>query len=239
MVLPRKHPFVSEPTTVYQALIAAMADVGAVGKTDYNKQQNFAYRGIDAVMNAVSPVFQKHGIIVVPEHDVIDTTERTSNAGGALRFVQLRSKFRFYGPAGDFVEATTIGEAMDSGDKAVNKAQSIALKYALFTVLCIPTGDDPDAETHDVAPRSQSQGHYAGGNGSSGPKMISEGQVKLVQTLADKLGCSTDDAVQEFAGKKVASLDKLTMSDARKVIDGLKGHENAREDEELFNNGQP
>jgi hypothetical protein len=201
-----------------------MGEVGAVAKTDYNKQQGFAFRGIDAVTNAVAPVLQKHGIIIVPEHDVIDTTERTSNNGGALRFVQLRSKFRFYGPAGDFLEATTIGEAMDSGDKAVNKAQSVALKYALFTVLCIPTSDDPDAETHTVAPR-ESQGytdHGVHSGGSSGPKMISEPQVKLVNTLAGKLGFpSSEAAVKEFIGQQVAP-DTLTMAQARTLIDGLK-----------------
>ena len=38
---------------------------------------------------------------------------------------------------------------MDSGDKATNKAMSVAFKYACFQVFCIPTEDmtDPDAET--------------------------------------------------------------------------------------------
>lgn len=43
---------------------------------------------------------------------------------------------------------------MDSGDKATNKAMSVALKYACFQVLMIPTEEmlDPDSETHEVAP---------------------------------------------------------------------------------------
>ena len=41
---------------------------------------------------------------------------------------------------------------MDSGDKATNKAMSIAFKYACFQVFCIPTEEmvDPDAECHEV-----------------------------------------------------------------------------------------
>ena len=46
-----------------------------------------------------------------------------------------------------------IGEAMDSGDKATNKAMSAAYKYAAFQTFAIPTEGTPDAdaETHEVA----------------------------------------------------------------------------------------
>lgn len=48
----------------------------------------------------------------------------------------------------------TFGEAMDSGDKATNKAMSAAYKYACFQAFAIPTeGDnDADAHTHEVKP---------------------------------------------------------------------------------------
>jgi len=46
---------------------------------------------------------------------------------------------------------------MDSGDKASNKAMSIAYKYACFQAFCIPIEADPDAEvyevTHQLAPQ--------------------------------------------------------------------------------------
>ena len=48
-------------------------------------------------------------------------------------------KYIFYAEDGTSVEAITIGEGMDSGDKATNKSMAIAMKYALFQVFCIPT----------------------------------------------------------------------------------------------------
>ena len=39
-----------------------------------------------------------------------------------------------------------VGEAMDSADKATNKALSAAYKYACFQVFCIPTEGDNDAD---------------------------------------------------------------------------------------------
>ena len=61
-----------------------------------------------------------------------------------------------YAPDGSNVSGTLIGEGMDSGDKASNKAMSIAMKYFCFQTFMIPTEEmkDPDAEVHDnVLPR--------------------------------------------------------------------------------------
>ena len=45
---------------------------------------------------------------------------------------------------------------MDSGDKATNKAMSIAMKYAMFQLFMIPTeAVDPDGECHEVDPIGQ------------------------------------------------------------------------------------
>lgn len=50
---------------------------------------------------------------------------------------------------GSCIETVNVGEAMDSGDKGMNKAMSIALKYSLLQMFLIPTDEpkDPDANT--------------------------------------------------------------------------------------------
>ena len=52
---------------------------------------------------------------------------------------------------GSYVDTVNVGEAMDSGDKGMNKAMSIALKYSLLQMFLIPTEEpkDPDKETPD------------------------------------------------------------------------------------------
>ena len=134
---------------IYEAISKCMEDIGAVGKNDKNKQQGFMYRGIDAVMNAINPALTKNHVFVVPE--VLEQTraERTTNKGGVLFYSICKIKFTFYAEDGTYIEAVTVGEGMDSGDKATNKAMSIAFKYACFQVFCIPTEEmqDPDAET--------------------------------------------------------------------------------------------
>lgn len=137
---------------IYKAISDAMAEIGAVKKDSKNSQQGFMYRGIDAVMNAINPALIKNKIFVVPEVLEQKREERSSNKGNTLIYSIVTMKFKFYATDGSFVEAVTIGEGMDSGDKATNKAMSIAFKYACFQVFCIPTDEmiEADAETHET-----------------------------------------------------------------------------------------
>ena len=139
---------------IYQAISKCMEDIGAVGKNDTNKSQGFKYRGIDAVMNAINPALVKNHIFIVPE--VLDRVreERVTVKGAQLIYSICKIKFTFYAEDGSSIEAITVGEGMDSGDKATNKAMAIAFKYACFQVFCIPTEEmvDPDGECHNLAP---------------------------------------------------------------------------------------
>lgn len=142
---------------IYESISAVMKDVGAIGKNTKNTQQGFMFRGIDAVMNSLQPALIKNHIFVVPE--VLDQTreERTSSKGGLLIYSICRIKYTFFAEDGTSVSAIVIGEGMDSGDKATNKAMSIAFKYACFQVFCIPTEEmkDPDAECYEVKPKTE------------------------------------------------------------------------------------
>lgn len=143
-------------SNIYQAISKCMEEIGAVGKNDLNKQQGFKYRGIDAVMNAINPALVKNHIFIVPE--VLEQTreERTTKSGGLLIYSICKIRYTFYAEDGSSVTAVTIGEGMDSGDKATNKAMAIAFKYACFQVFCIPTEglmDDPDKESPAPAPK--------------------------------------------------------------------------------------
>lgn len=136
--------------TIQQSLIEVMKEVGAVGKNDRNTSQGFAFRGIDAVINAVSPAFQKHGVIVVPTVVDKETSMIESAKGKAMTHVQLKVAYTFYGNEGDFISATVYSEAMDYGDKATAKAMSVALRTALLQTLALPTDEpDPDSQSYE------------------------------------------------------------------------------------------
>lgn len=143
---------------VYQAINAVQSDLAVMGITkDRRSEQGskFLYRGIDDVYNAVSPLLAKHHLVIIPRMLNRVVTERRSNAGGALFSVVVEAEFDVVSSEdGSKHTARTFGEAMDSGDKATNKAMSAAYKYLAFQMFAIPTeGDnDADASTHHVVP---------------------------------------------------------------------------------------
>jgi hypothetical protein len=138
------------PLTVVQALSDVMDDVQSVSKTQRNQTQNYNFRGIDAVVNAVGPALRKHGVIVVPVNAEWSDERYATSKGSQMRGVTITVTFRFYGPAGDFIDAQACGESADSGDKAVPKAHSVAFRTLLLQALCIPTDEpDPDALSHE------------------------------------------------------------------------------------------
>jgi hypothetical protein len=141
--------------TVFEALSLVMTDVSAVGKSNRNQQQGYDFRGIDAVINAVGPAFRKHGIIATPLKSETNYRDVQTTTGKPSRECTVTVTYRFYGPAGDWIEAEVPGESMDFGDKGAPKAMSVAYRIALLQVLCIPTHDpEPDAQTYErAAPR--------------------------------------------------------------------------------------
>ena len=144
---------------IYQKIIEVMADINAIGKDRRNQQQGFQFRGIDDVMNELHSSLAKCGVFVLPK--VLEETRTTgkTSRGGDMFYTRLKINFGFYAEDGSHVDAVVIGEAMDTGDKASNKALSIGLKYAMLQVFCIPTEDekDPDAVSPQPAAGTMQQ----------------------------------------------------------------------------------
>ena len=141
---------------IYQAITAAMADVEPIAKGRVNKEQRFNFRGIDEVMNELQPILKKHGLFVVPKVVDVIRQEKPTKSGGILLYSIVTMEYTMYAQDGSSITGSTVGEGMDSGDKASNKAMAVALKYFLLQTFCIPTEDakDPDANSHAVAATS-------------------------------------------------------------------------------------
>jgi hypothetical protein len=139
--------------TIYRLLMEAKRRVGAVGKLGHNVKQNYDFRGIDDVVNTVSPVFAELGILILPQLATAQTRDIVSTSGSKMREVTLSVGYRFQGPI-DFLDVIVPGEAMDSGDKSTPKAMSVALRIALLQALLIPTRElheEPDSQSYERA----------------------------------------------------------------------------------------
>src|SRR5271154_2377005 len=141
---------------VYEAISAVSADLGRSGisKDGFNQSQKFKFRGIDQVYQNLNGLLTKHGLLMLPRVISRETTEHPSKSGGTLFRHLLQVDYDLISVGdGSKITVSVFGEAMDSGDKGVNKAMSIAYKYAAFQVFCIPVSanevDDADSDAHE------------------------------------------------------------------------------------------
>lgn len=143
------------PPNVYELIAAVSGELAKEGisKDRKNEQQGFKFRGIDDVYNALAPLLAKHGLVILPRMLSREVVERTTKNGGVLFYVTVAAEFDFVSSHdGSRHTVRTYGEAMDSGDKATNKAMSAAYKYATIQAFCVPTEGDNDSDrtTHEV-----------------------------------------------------------------------------------------
>jgi hypothetical protein len=125
---------------IHEAKLAAMRAISKVGiaKLRKNKDQGYSFRGIEDAMNEMSPILIAAGITVTPAYSDLTITASESKSGTKLRFATVKGCFTF--KAGDGSQEVTecYGEGMDSSDKAVSKAQSVAYRTALFETFVVP-----------------------------------------------------------------------------------------------------
>lgn len=130
-----------------EAMAKVMEQVGYVQKTGTMEfGQKYKYAGEAAFIAAIRPELVAQQIVITPvAMELLAAEVVTSAKGGSQNRVLLRVTWRFtHAPTGDKLDVVTCGEGIDTGDKAMNKAQTGAMKYALRQSFVIETGNDPD-----------------------------------------------------------------------------------------------
>ena len=193
-----------ENAKIYKAICGVMEDVGAVKKTDENTFDHYKYRGIDAVMNALQPAMVKNHVFVTPEVIEQKREDRLSKKGEPMIYSVTTVKYTFYTDDGSSVSAVVMGEAMDRGDKSMNKAMSAAFKYACFQTFCIPTEEMIDSEVDSPEPVAKKI-------------MASDRQIEFIRKLYQM---SKENA--EYIESITTDPRTLTMAQATDIIGALK-----------------
>ena len=134
---------------VYAAINKVLGELSKIGisKGRKNATQGYAFRGIDDVYSALSPLLASAGLNIIPRLLTRECAERATRNGGTMFYTTVYAEFDLVAVAdGSRHVAATFGEAADSGDKSTNKAMSAAYKYMAFMVFGIPTEGDNDAD---------------------------------------------------------------------------------------------
>ena len=141
------------------AMHAVCMEVGYVykgTKVSMGKSGSYQAAGEAAFLRAIRPALLHHGIlppapISMVVVDSIHEELKGKYGPKASRTVRIVATYRIrHAATGEHIDVQTMGEGQDSGDKAANKAMTIAYKYALRQTFGIETGDDPDRERPEL-----------------------------------------------------------------------------------------
>lgn len=222
---------------VYRAIcdVAKAISRDGIAKSKNNQQQGYKFRGIDDIYNALSAVIAGAELCILPRMAERLQEERATKTGGLLFYVTVRAEFDFVSARdGSKHTVTMYGEAMDSADKATNKAMSAAYKYACLQVFCIPTEGMEDADAHTPDPQAKEHAKsVADSKIEQMKKGVPYNKTKVQDGLVPDAPPSSDESLspvsfkqmlQQFATIKKAMGDK----EYYKVL-GVNGFEHANE----------
>ena len=195
---------------IHAAMVKIMKEVEPIAKDRKNQGQGYQFRGIDDCYAALQIVMSNNGVYTTSEILNERTEERQSAKGANLIYRVLTIKWWFHcAEDGSMIDSTTIGEGMDSGDKASNKAMSVSHKYALLQAFCIPTSEpkDPENDSHEIKPKPRDES-----------KQISTVKLKSKQEVAASIlkvfGAMKSEAFPNGIGRdKLEKLVKVKLEE--------------------------
>lgn len=194
---------------IQQATLEAMREIAKTGIAKLKRADlggaKVNYRGIEDAMNEMSVILIKCGITVTPDYSDLSVIERVKGDpkdAKATRFVTVKGTFTFTAEDRSIVKCVCYGEAMDSGDKAVTKAQSVAFRTALFQQFVVPTmAMDPEDDAEQEAPAAAEE---AAANGLAAYQAyfmaLSAAEKKALEPFHKELKAKAQAADNKLAG---------------------------------------
>lgn len=192
-----------------QQVIAAFAENG-IAKNRKNESQGFKFRGIDDVMNRMAKHLSEANLVIAPRISSREVNERVNSRGNPLFYVTVQVDYTIYSTIdGSSIVCSVPGEAMDSGDKATNKALSIAYKYLAFQLFAIPIDEDPDATTHTVGAKPPASGFMDAPNVTT----ISKDELDIVMMLLAQSGVKEQTILKAYGIGDMVALPKSKLDE--------------------------
>ena len=132
---------------IAKKFVEVMKDCSHVAKNGSNDFHRYKYATAADVLEKVNASLTKHGLATVVTPNILNTQQVSTAKGNAENLVTVEVVVTLIDPdSGETLTIKGLGSGQDAGDKAVAKAQTMAIKYAYLNSLAIATNDDPEAD---------------------------------------------------------------------------------------------
>lgn len=246
---------------LYTKLLNITEEIGKIDKTGKNAAQGYSFIEQSKIVAEVRVQLAKHGVVIVPE-TVSRTIDRyTKQVPGykpsdppkeqATIHANVVSRYTIINvdnPEERFVCEWDGGEALDTSDKATNKAITASQKYFLMKLFNISDQDDPDSDSTEAPASRPAVGTTPSAVGSPAPRPlqperqpaeeeISPEQIKKMHAMFTEAGYSEREQRLQYykwaTGRSVGAGSELTKREASKVIEAL-----AQDIQQLLEDGE-
>jgi len=141
------------PRNVYQRWNAVLRECGSIEKSGENKDQKYNYMPAADLLKMLRPLIAKHGLVLKaePNLETITDAEYDTRSGGKMYGVRLSCTYTLINidDPSDLVEFHGVADADDTGDKALHKARTGAMKYTLRDNFLIDAQDTVDSDEQE------------------------------------------------------------------------------------------
>ena len=144
-------------------LAEVMGEIGYVQKRGKNAFHGYNYVKAADLAHAVRSRLASRNVIMLSDLVSSETREISANDGKVMQFCDVILSYTFHdGDTGESFSFRCPGSGADRGDKAVYKALTGSLKYAIRNAFLVPDESDPEADSktdRDLEPDKKLQGH--------------------------------------------------------------------------------
>lgn len=186
-------------TGLYEKLSLAMKSCSYIEKTGENTFHGYSYVTSSDVLERVNDALTSVGLITAATPTLLDLREVQTAKGNIDKHATISVTISIIDvETGESVQISGIGSGQDSGDKAIMKAETAAIKYAYMLSFCIATGDDPEADnttdlkTQDISPKTSTARPTARSN----QRMVSD------DLHCSDCGCTISSKVSSFSKQR-------------------------------------
>ncbi len=190
-----------------QKLAEVRRRIGYIQKRGHNERFNYSYVTAADIAGAVGDILAELGVVVIPRLEDI-SYESAVGRGEATRMARVVMAYTFSDvDSGEEIIAKVAGQGLDPGDKALYKAMTGALKYALLQSFLLATGDDPEDERPDA--------RFTTPNSA---RLVSADEIRELERLIAETGTELERVLAYY---KVASLGEMTDTAYRRAVEVL------------------
>ena len=200
------------------------------------KGNNFRAVSESAILDVVDPILKEAGIFYTVDvrEQHLDIREAYGKNGKKLQFIAtITLSLWFRTETGILFKTDSVGMGIDDNDKAMGKAYTYAVKYALLKVFRLRYADDPDFKASEdllidkpkkAEEQKEEKAPAKPKKESKKEQLMTEAQRDFILGLMEQKGIKENTIIGKFRVEPTID-EEIPMKVARAIIEWLQQQE--------------